>query len=163
MITPQELFRKFDNETLLDFADKRNIALSRQQKKKVKDILIDDVIKTGVTKILSNVLKASTLKLLCEHTAVDLTSYREERKPKKDTDSDEKPPSYFPPKSTLARILVDVVNEAGPEAFFKSFEIDTLIFVCHDIDDLSDYIVKKENKGYDFKKLKDKYAKKRLH
>jgi hypothetical protein len=124
-LTPKQVLQKFKSKKSLEsIAEKRNINLTTQQKKRVADILAEDVIKIGITKVL-HVLKKSNLISLCSHACVNV-------------DKGEHEESWYPAKGILVEVLAAAITGFGVLQFFEEFDETVLLACCKRIDDLDE-------------------------
>jgi len=75
------LFSSFDKKTQLTIASKLGKTLNKQTKKKVLDIIVEDVVNHGTQKVIG-VIKVPNLRLLCEHPTIDLAKHMSEVRPR---------------------------------------------------------------------------------
>eukprot|EP01129_Flabellula_baltica_P000323 TRINITY_DN10350_c0_g1_i1.p1 TRINITY_DN10350_c0_g1~~TRINITY_DN10350_c0_g1_i1.p1 ORF type:complete len:299 (+),score=92.07 TRINITY_DN10350_c0_g1_i1:81-977(+) len=134
-LTPKQVLSKFNSKsTLVSIAERRGINLTKQQQKRVADILAEDVLKTGINKVL-HVLKKKELVALSKDGNVDYEEERKNRGPHKEDGEED----WFPQKQTMIERLTDAISSFGVSQFFEQLPVPVLLECCKSIDDLSDF------------------------
>jgi len=146
-IDPEDVFKRWSEESLNSLAEKVNVHVRSKKRSKSVDkenlteALINNVIKEGTTKLLS-VIKVMELKKL-----VDNKDFKLEDKwtpplpksPKKGEKEKVKKGKPYPSKSIMIQLLTDFIEAKGWKDFLELYNREDLLAVTQDIDDLSDY------------------------
>jgi hypothetical protein len=146
-VDPTDILNSIGEDNLLLLADKVNVKVPLKKKSKGADfdklveLLVDNVVKEGTLRVLG-VIKVPRLKLMVDIPDVHLEEKWQppERKttPKKGEKGKEKKKPY-PSKTIMTNILEKHIAEKTWESYLGSMKEDTLLKICGDIDDLSDF------------------------
>jgi len=154
--SPRSVLERFNEDTQLAIAEKMGKTLSRGQRKRVVDILLEDIINEGIHKVF-NVIKMEVLKKevifhplvkeVLDKEQEDLNEREEKKRSRSKSPGRKKDPSKEPKekkitlsKAKMVSTVCDVIkgHEQGLKDFLERFDDQTLLHMCECVDDLSE-------------------------
>jgi len=143
-VDPYEIMNHFDEKTLIDIRERLNGKALRSKGQDIKDLLVQDIKKDGLDRVL-RVVKIKSLKEIAgleilkkKNKKNDDESLSIDGEDERVENSEELDKKRFT-KAELRKLVLEKAIDKGYEQFFQKFSLEVLFDICDDV--VSDLLI----------------------